>query len=100
MFLCDVAQVAVPLVTDDGLKPPWNHPHVIPLPLSRSPTFVPAIAAFGGVAMVQSSLAAIGRGSPMIVPLVTLLGISGVVAPWVWPEIRFSAPGVEGPKPV
>jgi hypothetical protein len=43
--------------------------------------FVPDIAAFAAVAMVQSSLAATGRGSPMIVPLSTLFAMSGVVAP-------------------
>src|SRR5262245_24381681 len=98
MFLWLVAQTATPFTTDEGLKPPWNHPQVIPSLLRRSPTFVPDIAAFGAAAGVQSS--AKGRGSPMMVPLSTLFAMSGVVAPWVWPEIKFSAQGVEGPKPV
>src|SRR5262249_8296414 len=97
MFLCAVAQVAIPFVTDDGLKPPWNQPHVMCCLFRRSPTFVPDIAAFAAVAIVQSSFAATGRGSPMIVPLSTLPALSGV-APWVWPLIRFNAPGVDGPN--
>src|SRR5215471_7566509 len=100
MFVCAVAHTAVPPTTEDGRKPPWNHPQVITLALSRSPTFVPDIAAFGAVAIVQSSKSAIGRGSPMMLPFATLSGISGVVVPWVWPEIKFSAPGVEGPNVV
>src|SRR5262245_16359550 len=100
MLVWAVAQTAVPPATEEGLKPPWNHPQEIPLALSRSPTFFPDIAAFAAEAMVQSSNSATGRGSPMIVPLATLSRMSGVVAPWVWPEIRFSAPGVEGPNVV
>src|SRR5215470_3667261 len=104
-----------------GLKPPMNHPHVTPCSLSKSPTFRPVIVmyvrAFAGAAgdgNVQSSNAGEGRGSPMTEPTpvpsiaVTLPAAlpvrperSGASdAPWVCPEIRLSAPGVEGPNPV
>jgi hypothetical protein len=89
-----VAQLATPLVTDGGLKPPWNQPQVMFLLAQQGPD----IAAFGAEVIVQSSWAATGRGSPMIVPLSTVLAMSGVVAPWVWPLIRLSAPTVDGPK--
>src|SRR5215471_16922645 len=98
MLVWAVAHTAMPPVTDDGLKPPWNQPQVMPFLFSRSPTFVPLIAAFDADVIVQSSFAATGRGSPMMVPLSTVLAIAGVVAPWVWPEIRLSAPTVDGPK--
>ena len=41
-----------------------------------------------------------GRGSPMTDPAETFPGAvpAVIVAPWVWPEMRFSAPGVEGPN--
>ena len=27
-------------MTEDGVKPPWNQPHVIPLAFKRSPMFL------------------------------------------------------------
>src|SRR5438270_11495016 len=97
MLVWLVAHTAVPLTTDDGLKPPWNQPQVMFCLSSRSPMFVPDICALAAVAIVQSSRAAGGRGSPITVPLSTLPGVSGV-APCVWPLIRLSAPTVDGPK--
>src|SRR6516162_439200 len=96
--MCEVAHTATPFTTEDGLKPPWNQPHVMFCLFSRSPTLVPDIAAFGALATVQSSLAASGRGSPITVPFETTPAMSGVVAPCVCPLIRFNAPTVEGPK--
>src|ERR1700755_312380 len=92
-----------------GLKPPWNQPHVTPRALIRSPMFLLVFCRPTVVEPEQSSNA--GSGSAMIVPLATLLpcevsGVSwepfglgpGVIAPCVSPEIRFSAPGVDGPN--
>src|SRR5579862_1524196 len=100
MLACAVAHTAVPATTDEGLKPPWNHPQVMCLAFSRSPTFIPDMEALAALAIVQSSKAAIGRGSPITVPLATLFAMSGVVTPWVCPEIKFRAPGVDGPNVV
>ena len=60
--------------------------------------YVPDMAIFVAAGGEQSSKS--GRGSPMTLPAVTLPAISGGVAPWVCPAIKFSAPGVEGPKTV
>src|SRR5215471_6048488 len=100
MFWCEVPQTAAPLTTAEGANPPWNQPQVTSCAFRRSPTFLLLFdrAALDAVAIVQSSFAATGRGSPMIVPLATLFAMSGVVVPWVWPLIRLSAPGVDGPK--
>src|SRR5262249_38595508 len=97
---CELAQTALPLTVEVGLKPPVNQPQVTPCLFSRSPMFVPDIAVLVAVAIVQSSFAASGRGSPITVPLETLPATSGVVAPCVWPLIRFSGPTVDGPNTV
>src|ERR1051325_6496817 len=89
---------ALPPLTAVGRKPPWNQPQVIPLALSRSPTFWPLITTLFGLTGEQSSSA--GRGSPITEPLAVLKGTEAGVAPWVWPEIRLSAPGAEGPNTV
>src|SRR6185312_16110513 len=79
-----------------GRKPPWKKPHAMCCALSRSPMLGPLIATV--VPAEQSSM--LGSGSPITVPLTTeLVGALGV-APWVWPETRLRAPGVEGPKTV
>src|SRR5215467_482072 len=104
-----------------GLKPPWNHPQVTPCSLSKSPTFRPlnvmnvrGAAGAAGDGSVQSSNSGEGRGSPVTEPTpvasiaVTLPPALPVrpersgasIAPWVCPEIRLTAPGVEGPNPV
>jgi hypothetical protein len=47
MFTCAVPQIALLLeVVPDGLKPPWNHPQLIPFPLIKSPRFFPVIDIF------------------------------------------------------
>src|SRR6516164_298793 len=98
MLACDAPHTAdPPAVVDVGAKPPWNQPHVTFCLLSRSPMFVPETEALAALAIVQSSFAAGGRGSPMTVPLLTFPGLSGV-APCVWPLMRSSAPTVDGPK--
>src|SRR5215471_10277021 len=98
-------------------KPPWNQPQVMPLALSRSPTFLPPISATDWVVLQLSKN---GRSSLKIVPRPCGAGTPGVLAvensaghfgalivapppqmaPKVLPLIRFSAPGVEGPYPV
>src|SRR5215472_8141329 len=104
-----------------GLKPPWNHPHVMPCSLSKSPTFRPVIVMYdraaagaAGEGNVQSSNAGEGRGSPVTEPTpmasiaVTFPAAPPVrpersgasIAPWVCTETRLTAPGVEGPNPV
>src|SRR5690349_526964 len=89
---------AVPEFTAVGRKPPWNQPQLTPLALSRSPMFWPLIVMLLGLGDEQSSSA--GFGSPITVPLATPPGTDDGVAPWLWPAIRLSAPGVEGPKVV
>src|SRR5262249_56840013 len=93
-----------------GLKPPWNHPHVTWCAFRRWPVLWPVtMVTCDAVAIVQSSSAADGRGSPMIVPI-CVVGSMAVtlpdalprvsIAPHVCPATRFSAPGVDGPNPV
>src|SRR6266566_5319624 len=115
MFAFLWPQTANPaLLVPLGANPPWNQPQVTPLALSRSPTFLPVAMATGLVvvwlASEQASKA--GSGSPKTVPRPALLG--GLTAPGaatgcpvlgltaklapVWPEIRLSAPGVDGPN--
>ena len=48
MLLWALLHTGVPCaVRDVGAKPPWNQPQVIPLALSRSPTFLPAATPSG-----------------------------------------------------
>src|SRR6266849_4482094 len=61
----------------------------------------PPIATVPRAGLTQSSYP--GRGSPTIVLSITsemVIGWRTTVAGWVCPAIRFSAPGVEGPKTV
>ena len=44
-FACWVPQIARPLWNDDGVKPPWNQPHVMPSVFIRSPMLRPVIDA-------------------------------------------------------
>ena len=64
-----------------GAKPPWNQPQLMPLALSRSPTFLPVATASGLVevwlASEQPSKA--GSGSPYTVPRPALF--SGLTPP-------------------
>ncbi len=46
-----------------------------------------------------SHLSPVGCGSPMTVPFAVTAGLVRA-KPCVWPETRFSAPGVDGPKVV
>src|SRR5262249_51451518 len=98
MLLCVLPHTALPLLVAVGRKPPWNQPQVIPLPFSRSPTFWPDIVTVSR--LEQSSN--VGWGSPMTVSVVGAIALEGGllvgVAPWVRPETRFRAPGVDGPK--
>src|SRR5262249_62205587 len=84
----------------DGWKPPWKKPHVIPRAFSRSPILRPVILTLSRV--VQSSKN--GWGSLMTAPATVsgpnAVGRSGGIAPPVCPEMRFRAPGEDGPKVV
>src|SRR5437868_2674090 len=98
MLACCVAQTAIPSAfTELGLNPPWNHPHVMFLVLSRSPAFLPDNETVVRPAGTQSSKA--GRASPMTELPETLPAAEPFtsVAPCVCAAIRFRAPGVEGP---
>ena len=83
-----------------GLNPPWKNPQLMFLALSRSPTLRPVIITLSRV--VQSSKN--GCGSLMTAPAMESApnGVerSAGIAPPVWPAIRFSAPGDEGPNVV
>src|SRR5215469_5676885 len=113
--ICAAAQVAGVCVEPSGfttagevaLNPPSNQPQVIPLRLSRSPTFLPVICTVPLPVTVppasapQSSKA--GSGSPVTVTGVKLATFppAKVLARRplpVWPETRFKAPTVDGPK--
>src|SRR5205085_7153097 len=104
MFLCVLAQTAVPSAfTEEGLKPPWNHPHVIPFAFRRSPTLRPDMVTLVLVCVVQSSSVAGGLASPInepLVPTMPLVEPDTTLTPCVWPAIKFNAPGVEGPNVV
>src|SRR2546428_506000 len=79
-------------------KPPWNQPQVTPFAFSRSPMFL----SFGSTVVVTSLVSQIspaGCGSPITVPFAVTAGLV-VAKPCVCPEMRLSAPGVDGPNPV
>src|SRR5579871_1498237 len=95
-FVCAVLQAATPFVTAEGAKPPSNQPQVRCAAFNKSPMFTPLIAA---VAPAEQS-SNVGSRSPMTVPFTTFLLVPVTVAPLVWPEIRLSAPGVDGPNSV
>src|SRR5581483_5152546 len=85
-------------VAAQSANPPWNQPQVIPFAFKRSPTFL----LFGSVEVVLSRvshLSPAGCGSPITVRFNVTAGLV-VANPCVWPEMRFRAPGVEGPKTV
>src|SRR6266566_5594406 len=115
MLACAAPQTAKPAVLVlVGLKPPWNQPHVMLFWSSRSPTLRPWSAArllvLAWLPPEQSSNA--GSGSPNTVPTPWALGEPATDGSVTWapvfgftamasldePEIRFSAPGVEGPN--
>ena len=95
-----------------GPKPPWNQPHVMPLALSRSPMLRPvALTRWLTPCAEQSSSK--GCGSPIIEPtpetgsgsMSAPAGGTGApvvestsMKPWVLPDTRLIAPGVDGPK--
>src|SRR5258705_531152 len=117
MLLCCVPQTAKPAaLVEVGLNPPWNQPQLTFLALSRSPMFLRGGGAGGlvGVWLAPEQSSWGGWGSPYTVPrpalfsgltppgsspLAPVLGSTGK-APPVWPEIRLSAPGVDGPNVV
>src|ERR1700733_1163369 len=91
-------------------KPPSNQPQVMLAVFRRSPTFLPAISVVGAV--VDEQMSPCGSLSPNIVKppwpsatmlLMVLVGLVPLLAakptaPLVWPEIRLTAPSVDGPK--
>src|SRR5260370_11191658 len=87
---CDCVQLA---------KPPWNQPQVTPFAFSRSPMFL-----LWGSTDVElsrvSHLSPVGCGSPMTVPLAAGTALPSAENPWVCPEMRLSAPGLDGPNVV
>ena len=87
--------------TPQSANPPWNQPHVIPLAFSRSPTFLPDIVTVLSMPATQSSSAGRRRRSGSGHNLLGRVPARDrLLAPCVWPEIRLSAPGVDGPNPV
>src|SRR5258705_7797504 len=100
MFLDLAPQTALPFLLLVGLKPPWNQPQVTPLADSRSPILRPVMATRPAFGLEQSSN--IGSGSAIMVPCTTMASPSSVIssgeAPWVLPETRLMAPGLDGPK--
>src|SRR5262245_35424877 len=119
-LLCVAPQTANPVgesaAVTVGLNPPWNQPHVMPLRFSRSPTFVPSMAPRlkVDVWLVSAQSSHAGSGSLMTVPTPAPFGdcttkgsdvmvcVTELTAtmPCVLPEIRFTAPGVDGPNTV
>src|SRR5262245_6610943 len=117
-LLCEAPQTANPdgesVAETVGLKPPWNQPQVTPLRLSRSPMFVPSIAPrlLVDVWLLSEQSSHAGSKSPMSVPTPAPFGdcvmfgadviwwVTDVsaTAPCVCPEIRLTAPGVDGPN--
>src|SRR5579885_609810 len=92
------------LVTDRS-KPPMNAPHEIPAALSRSPIFLPAIWTWLRVGAEQTSptgSASLISVSPPLPSLTSklLLGFRLTAIPLVCPDMRLSAPGVDGPNTV
>src|SRR5882672_9047295 len=97
-------------------KPPLNQPQVTDFLLRRSPMFSPDIVTRVLFAVprtgVRRQLSKPGRGSPMRAPelrppAIAPAGLPGVVplaakgsmlAPPVLPEMRLTAPTLEGPK--
>src|ERR1700730_14919211 len=86
-LVCDCVQLS---------KPPLNQPQVIPLAFRRSPTFLFFESVDVDVSRV-SHLSPVACGSPITVAAAVTAGLV-VAKPCVCPEIRLSAPGVEGPK--
>ena len=85
------------------LNPPANHPQVTPAVLSRSPMFFPPISALNRVGDEHTSSS--GSASltsvspPFPSPTTSELGpFADAITPFVRPEIRLIAPGVDGPK--
>ena len=85
------------------LNPPIKPPQEIPEALSRLPMFCPDMVRF---VVFDEQTSPFGSASLITVddpaPPATIAKLAAVVpvAPLVWPEIRFSAPGVDGPNPV
>ncbi len=85
-------------------KPPEKKPHEMFAAVRRSPMFWPPIVPCAPVEGEQTS--PIGSASLIIVSEPLPPSVSSPVpfnvstTPLVWPEIRFSAPGVDGPNVV
>src|SRR5580692_4632720 len=85
-------------------KPPSNQPQVTPLVFSRSPMFLLVMVAV--TPDVVEHVSPVGSESPIMVrpplPSATAALLEGVplagMSPSVCPEIRLTAPGLEGPK--
>src|SRR5437667_12912535 len=82
------------------LKPPWNQPQLTPFAFSRSPM----LRSFGSICVVTSRVSQMspaGCGSPMIVVFVVTAMPNDVASgekPCVCPDMRLTAPTVDGPK--
>src|SRR5947209_612169 len=81
-------------------KPPSNQPQVTPFALSRSPMF----RLFGSIEVLTSRVSQMspaGCGSPIIVVFVVTAMPNDVASgekPCVCPDMRLTAPTVDGPK--
>src|SRR5882757_11317749 len=84
-------------------NPPSKKPHVTLAALSRSPMFLPDMLKF---LLVEEQMSPAGSASLMSVnpPLpsatTAVPGLTALITPFVCPEIRLRAPGVDGPKVV
>ena len=124
MFWCVAPHTANPVLLSAalvvGAKPPWNQPQVTWCAFSRSPMFLPVMtpSALVAVWLVSEQSSKYGSMSPYMAPRPSapyvpmwpgagtseLTGGTTVVGPGgaayallSSPEIRLSAPGVDGP---
>src|SRR5215468_2520864 len=92
-------QTALPSTVEVGLKPPVNQPQLMLLALSRSPILWPLICSVVGLIAPDASQSSCAGGRLAIsVPLATALLGADVLSPWVWPAMRLSACGMDGPN--
>src|SRR5271156_5374170 len=96
------AHPVVPLaLVIERLKPPSKKPQVILAAFNRSPMVLPDMLKF---ALVEEQTSPVGSASPISVipplPSATVAEATfrGLMTPLVWPEMRLTAPTVEGPK--
>src|SRR5262249_55414111 len=103
--------------SDARVKPPWNHPHVTPAAVSRSPTFRPVSAAvrpreqtsqYGSVSSTRvpgrspaGACVAVDEAGPPHSGTSPYTARGGPQdAPWESPATRLSAPRVDWPAMV